>query len=55
MHRTPHVFGISDPRGGKLASWVTTLAMAAIVIGATVALVMVNYVPGNDFQVIVGR
>lgn len=55
MHRYPDVFGIPDPRGGKLASWLTTLAMAAIVIGATVALVAVNYVPGDDFQVNVIR
>lgn len=55
MHRTPDVFEIPDPRGGKLASWPTTLAMAAIVIGATAALVVVNYVPGDDIQVTVNR
>jgi hypothetical protein len=40
---------------GKRARWMTGLAMTAIIIGATVALVAMNYAPGADPQVTVGR
>ena len=51
----PDVFEIADPRGGRMAAWATALAITALVVGTTVALVAVNYVPGEDFQVMVGR
>jgi hypothetical protein len=50
----PDIFEIPAPRGGKLASMLTALAMTAIVVGATVALVVMNDVPSEDPQVIVG-
>jgi hypothetical protein len=55
MRRFPDVFEFPVPRSGELAAWLTTLAMAAIVIGATLTLVAVSYVPGDDFQVAVGH
>jgi hypothetical protein len=55
MQRFSDAFAFPVPRGGELAAWLTTLAMAAIVIGATLTLVAASYVPGDDFQVTVGR
>ena len=55
MHRIFGGFEFPDPRDGKPASWLTALAMTAIVIGATVVLVAVNYVPREDFQIGVSR
>jgi len=55
MQLFPAAFAFPVPRGGELAAWLTTLAMAAIVVGATFTLVAASYVPGDDFQVTVGR
>lgn len=52
MH-IPGMHEIPDPRDGKLTAWLTAIAMTAIVVGATVALVGVNYVPTEDFQIVV--
>ena len=51
MHTIPDVFEIPAPRSGAPAAWLTALAMVALVLGATAAIVAVNYVPGEDFQV----
>ena len=55
MRGVPDVFEIPDPRGGRLAAWLTALAITALVVGATVVLVAVNYVPVEDFQATTGR
>ena len=52
MH-IPDVYEIPDPRDGKLTAWLTAFAITAIVVGATVALVAVNYVSSENFQIAV--
>jgi hypothetical protein len=44
MHRNmiPDVFEIPRPRRSNPLPWLTALSIAAMVIGATLALVMVN-------------
>jgi hypothetical protein len=49
----PDVYEIPDLRDGKLTAWLTALAITAIVLGATVALVAVNYMPSEAFQITV--
>jgi len=58
MHRKmmPEVFEIPARRAGNLLPWFTALAMSAIVIGATLALVVKNDdAIGDPPQVTVGR
>jgi hypothetical protein len=57
MHRkrVPDVFEIPEPMAARPRSWLTALAMTAIVIGATLALVVANEAPREDPQVSVGR
>ena len=57
MHRSeiPDVFEIPEPIDAKPRSWLTALAMTAIVIGATLALVVVNEAPHEEPQVTVSR
>jgi hypothetical protein len=55
MHRVPDVFEIPEPMAAKPRSWLTALAMTAIVIGATLALVVVNETPRDEPQVTVIR
>ena len=57
MHRNaiPGVTENADPRDGKSGPWLAAFAMSAIVVGATLALVVVNIAPSADPQVIVGR
>jgi multisubunit Na+/H+ antiporter MnhC subunit len=55
MQRVPDVFEMPDPMPGKPRSWLTALAMTAIVIGATLALVVVNEAPREEPQVTVAR
>ncbi len=40
MHRIPEVFDIPRPKMGHTLPWLTALSMAAIIIGATLALVV---------------
>jgi len=51
MDRIPHAIEFHAPRAGRLVAWLTVLAIAAMVIGATVALVAVNHVPVENFRV----
>jgi hypothetical protein len=53
MHHIPDVFEIPEP--GKPRCWLAALAMTAIVIAATLALVVVNEVPREEPQVTVTR
>ena len=55
MHRymTPDVFEIPDRKVHSPRPWFAALAMSAIIIGATLALVTVNQVPGDGLQVAV--
>jgi hypothetical protein len=54
-HLIPEVFEIPDAREAKPAPWLAALAMTAIIVGATVALVAINYAPDTDPQVTVSR
>jgi hypothetical protein len=56
-HIIPDVFELPDQReGGNPLPWLTALAMAVIVIGATLALVMVSEsATSPDPQVTVSR
>jgi hypothetical protein len=53
MHHIPDVFEIPEPVRPR--SWLTALAMTAIVIIATLALVVVNETPREEPQVTVTR
>ena len=53
MHHIPDVFEIPEP--DKPRCWLTALAMTAIVIGATLALVVANETPREEPQVTVTR
>jgi len=55
MHRVPDVFEIPEPMAARPRSWLAALAMTAIVIGATLALVVVNEAPREEPQVTVIR
>jgi len=57
MHRklVPDVFEIPEPMAARPRSWLTALAMTAIVIGATLALVVANETPREDPQITVVR
>ena len=55
MQRVPDVFEMPEPVPGKQRCWLTALAMTAIVIGATLALVVVNEAPREEPQVTVSR
>jgi len=49
----PDVFEIPEPLVGKPRSWLTALAMTAIIIGATLALVVMDEAPREEPQVTV--
>jgi hypothetical protein len=49
MHHIPDVFEI--PEADRPRSWLAALTMTAIVIGATLALVVVNEAPREEPQV----
>jgi len=51
----PDVFEISEPMAARPRSWLAALAMTAIVIGATLALVVANETPHQDPQINVIR
>ena len=51
----PDVFELPEPVEARPRSWLAALAMTAIVIGATLALVMVNELPHEEPQVEVIR
>jgi hypothetical protein len=53
MHHIPDVCEIPEP--ARPRSWLTALAMTAIVIIATLALVVANEVPRAEPQVTVTR
>jgi len=57
MHRklVPDIFEIPEPMAARPRSWLTALAMTAIVVGATLALVVMNEAPSEDPQVTVTR
>jgi hypothetical protein len=55
MQRIPDVFEIPEPMRGKPLPWLTALAMTAIIVVATLALVVVNEVPSENPQVAVDR
>jgi hypothetical protein len=55
MQRIPDVFEIPEPRGSNPLPWLAAFAMTAIVIGATLALVVVNEPPRDEPQVTVIR
>ena len=55
MQRVPDVFEIPEPMRGKPLPWLTALAMTAIVVVATLALVVANEVPSESPQVAVDR
>jgi len=57
MHRSeiPDVFEIPEPIDARPRSWLTALAMTAIIIAATLALVVANEVPRETPQVTVTR
>ena len=55
MQRVPDVFEIPDPMAARPRSWLTALAMTAIVVGATLALVVANETPREDPQITVIR
>ena len=47
----PDVFEIPDREGDKSRPWFAALAISAIIVGATVALVTVNEQLGGESQV----
>jgi hypothetical protein len=51
----PDVFDIPEPMAARPRSWLTALAMTAIVIGATLALVVANETPRDEPQINVIR
>jgi len=51
----PDVFEIPEPLVSKPRSWLTALAMTAIIVGATLALVVMNEAPREEPQVTVIR
>ena len=57
MHRSdiPDVFEIPEPIDARPRSWLAALAMTAIIIAATLALVVANEVPREVPQVTVTR
>jgi len=55
MRHVPDVFEIPEPMEARPRSWLTALAMTAIVIGATLALVVANETPREEPQVTVSR
>ena len=55
MQRVPDVFEIPEQMRGKPLPWLTAVAMTAIIVVATLALVVVNEVPSESPQVTVGH
>lgn len=55
MQRIPDVFEIPEPMRGKPLPWLTAIAMTAIIVVATLALVVANEVPSENPQVMVDR
>jgi hypothetical protein len=55
MQRVPDVFEIPEQMRGKPLPWLTAVAMTAIIVVATVALVVVNEAPSETPQVTVGH
>ena len=57
MHRklVPDVFEIPEPMAARPRSWLTAPAMTAIVIGATLVLMVANETPREDPQISVMR
>ena len=51
----PDVFEIPEPMEQKPRRWLVALVMTGIVIGATLALVVVNEAPREEPQVTVSR
>jgi hypothetical protein len=52
-HTIPDVFEMPDPRAGKSGAWLAAFAVTAIIVGATLVLVVANNVP--DPQLIADR
>jgi hypothetical protein len=53
MQRIPDVFEIPEPMRGKPLPWLTAVAMTAIIVVATLALVVANEAPSENPQVTV--
>jgi len=51
----PDVFEIPEPMAARPRGWVAALAMTAIVIAGTMALVLANEIPRDEPQVTVIR
>jgi hypothetical protein len=51
----PDVFEIPEPMEAKPRGWLAALAMTAIIVGGTLALVMANQIPRDEPQVTVIR
>jgi len=51
----PDVFEIPEPMAEKPRRWLVALVMTGIVIGATLALVVINELPHSEPQVTVTR
>jgi hypothetical protein len=47
----PDVFELPDRKANAPRPWFAALAISAIIVGATLALVTVNEVPGDGLQV----
>jgi len=54
MNTLPDVFEFPVSTSGRPAAWLTVFVMIVIVLGATAAIVAMNYVPGEDFQATAG-
>lgn len=55
MQHIPDVFEMPEPMRGKPLPWLTAIAMTAIIVVATLALVVANEVPSENPQVMVDR
>lgn len=51
----PDVFELPEPMAEKPRRWMVALVMTGIVIGATLALVVMNEVPHTEPQIAVTR
>ena len=51
----PDVFDIPTPRNGRVLPWLAALAMVAIIVGATLTLVVINNEASTETLVTVVR
>jgi hypothetical protein len=55
LDMVPDVFEIPEPMEAKPRGWLAALAMTAIIVGGTLALVVANEIPRDEPQVTVIR